>query len=106
MKLHWKGDEVLREVKAAEIIGVNKTMGACVTTAKMLVNVDTSLLQGSIRSEPAIPFGTGVVGHWGSFDVSYAFWQEVLPEPRGKAYIRPAADAHYPRLAGFIRGAM
>ena len=103
----WRGPLVAARVRAAQIAGVNKTMGECIVQAKATVHVQFGTLQGSIRLEPARPVGSGVAGQWGSFDVNYALWQEVLPPGRGgKAYLRPSADANYPHLAGHIRAAL
>lgn len=103
IKLDWKGDAVLRKVQKAAMEGINEVMGECVITAKNLVRTKTFTLQGSIRLTPAVPTGRGARGTWGSFDVNYALWQEVLPSPRGRAYLRPASDMHYPSLAGRIK---
>lgn len=105
VKLTWRGRQVAEDVRRASLAGINKTLGACVTTAKATVHVDTSVLQGSIMNKPAEPLGAdGASGRWGSFDVNYALWQEVLPESRGgKAYLRPAADQHYGTLGANIR---
>lgn len=82
-------------------------MGECILQAKGLVHVDTATLQGSIRLETARAEGNGARGQWGSFDVGYAIFQELLPPSRGgKAYLRPSADANYPHLAGHIRAAL
>jgi hypothetical protein len=107
VSVEWNGDSVAERVRRASLIGVNRTMGKCIVTAKELVHVDTSTLQGSIRSEPARETASGATGTWGSFDVNYALWQEVLPSERGgKAYLRPAADTHYRELGNEIRGAL
>lgn len=106
-RIVWRGAAVAAHVRAAQIAGVNKTMGECITQAKGLVHVDTATLQGSIRLEGAQPDGNGVRGQWGSFDVNYALWQEVLPAGRGgKPYLRPSADTNYRNLAGHIRAAL
>jgi hypothetical protein len=103
----WRGPQVAARARRAQIVGINKTTGECVTSAKGLVHVDTATLQGSIRLEPARADGNGARGQWGSFDVNYALWQEVLPRGRGgKPYLRPSADANYPHLAGHIRAAL
>jgi len=105
--LSWRGPLVAARVRHAQIAGINKTMGECIVSAKGLVHVDTATLQGSIRLEGARAEGAGARGQWGSFDVNYALWQEVLPPSRGgKAYLRPSADQHYPSLAGHIRAAL
>lgn len=106
-RLLWRGPIVSARVRHAQIAGINKTMGECVVSAKGLVHVDTATLQGSLRLENAQAYGGGARGQWGSFDVNYALWQEVLPPHRGgKAYLRPSADRCYPNLAGHIRAAL
>lgn len=103
----WRGPLVAARAQRAQIVGINKTMGECVVDAKGLVHVDTSTLQGSLRLEGARAEGNGARGQWGSFDIAYALWQEVLPAGRGgKAYLRPSADMNYPHLAGHIRAAL
>ena len=95
----WKGGSVKHKAMAAAQRGVNVVMGKCVISAKDLVHVQYAVLQGSIRLEPATIQGDRVVGQWGSFDVGYAFWQEVLPASRGgKPYLRPSASKYYPTL--------
>ena len=113
MSLFWNGAAVIERVRAAEIDGINKVMGACVTTAKELVHTDTTALQGSIKMEPAQMTSRGAVGLWGSFDISYAIWQELLPgeveagitriRSGGKPYLRPAMDIHYRTLASKMK---
>lgn len=106
-RVSWRGPLVAARVRHAQIAGIDKTMGECIVEAKSLVHVDTATLQGSIRLEGARASGGGARGQWGSFDVNYALWQEVLPPHRGgKAYLRPSADHNYPHLAGHIRAAM
>jgi hypothetical protein len=105
-RVNWKGKEVGQKVRLASVRGINVTLGSCIITAKQLVHVKTSLLQGSIRAEPATPTASGARGQWGSFDVNYALWQEVLPEPRGRAYLRPSGDTHYRSLPRNIKAAL
>ena len=47
-----------------------------------------------------------MAGRWGSFDVNYALVQEILPEPRGRPYLRPAADQEYPKLKARLKARM
>jgi hypothetical protein len=106
MSLEWNGDEVKRRMKRAQVTGVNMTITECLEEAKKLVHYRTGTLQRSIKTEGAKETKDGVEAEWGSFDVNYAFWQEVLPpEKGGKAYLRPSADRHYPGLGDNIRRA-
>lgn len=131
--LVWNGPAVAGKMKAAAKTGVNATMAACVVQAKS--NHDwknqTGILEGSIRITAfAREQGSGVAGQWGSADVKYALIHEmggVIRPVRAKAlafrladgsfrmaqqvtiparpFLRPAADAIYPLLAGNIRKA-
>jgi hypothetical protein len=95
----WHGDDIKRDVERASIRGVDQTMAKCVTSAKGRVRVKTATLQGSLRFQPAVSFGVGVRGTWGSFDVNYALWQEIgTAVMSAQPYLRPAADAEYPQL--------
>jgi len=102
-RLEWFGDRVKARVREAERLAIDETTAACIDPAKNRVHVKTRILQGSIQFRDAEEEEGRVVGRWGSFDVNYAFWQEVLPEPRGRAYLRPAADEEYPKLARRIQ---
>lgn len=106
MSLTWRGPAVEKKVEAAAIAGINETTGACVVMAMGLVHRRSGTLRGSIRIEPARSSGGRVMGSWGSFDVNYALWQEVSMKHGGKPYLRPSADAEYPKLGGRIRGHM
>lgn len=102
----WNGKKIAAKVRAAEMIGIDQTMGRCVIMAKQLVRVDTATLQGSIRFEPARPTAGGVMGRWGSFDVNYALWQEIGTRyMTAKPYLRPAGDFEYGLLRARIRRA-
>lgn len=102
--LQWNGEEIKKRVSEACRLAIDETTGSCVKPAKDRVRIKTHLLQGSIQFRPATYVeGRGWVGRWGSFDVNYAFWQEVLPEPRGRAYLRPAAQGEYPKLQPRIK---
>lgn len=87
----------------AEIAAVDETTAACVPLGQALVHVDTARLRSAIGVIPARATATGVEGAYGvPHDPGYAAPQEFFPEPRGKAYIRPAADREFPNLAGRI----
>jgi len=102
-KLEWHGAKLKARIQEAERLAVDETTASCVAPAKDRVHVRYRILQGSIQFRPATRQGDATVGLWGSFNVNYAFWQEVLPEPRGRAYLRPAAAIEYPKLAARIR---
>lgn len=133
MALNWLGDEVTARLAAAQIAGVNATMAAAAIAARRnhAWNNRSGVLEGSIGVvAPAATDGRGVRGTWGSRDVRYALIHElggVIRPVRARAlmfraddgtfvvarqvrmparpYLRPAADAEYPRLAGRIRRA-
>jgi hypothetical protein len=104
--IKWLGKQLAAKIEKAEMGAIDETCGSCVPLAKDRVHVKTRLLQGSIQFRPARREGNRIVGKWGSFDVVYALWQEVLPEPRGKPYLRVSADIEYPKLAARVRAWM
>lgn len=76
-------------------------MAACVKEAKKRpkMPVVTGTLQGSIAMKSPKVTDKQVVGKWGSFDVNYAFVQEVGAKGRsGRRFLRDAADKEYPKL--------
>jgi phage gpG-like protein len=131
--LKWDGPALTARMRAAQKLGVNATMAKCVQQAKSnhAWQNQTGVLEGSIKvAEFAREDGLGVVGTWGSTDVRYALIHELggvivpvrakalaIPQPDGsvrfvksvtippRPYLRPAADAIYPQLAGNIRKA-
>lgn len=103
MSLDWRGEELLRRVSEASRAAIDETTAACVPLGQGLVHVDTARLQSAIGAIPAEVRGDEVVGAYGvPHDPGYALPQEYLPEPQGKAYIRPAADQEFPKLGGRI----
>jgi phage gpG-like protein len=131
--LKWYGKAVKEDMRAAQIDGVNQTMGACVVHAKRnhTWNNRTAILEGGIDiADYAVPHSSGVKGTWGVRDVVYARIHELggtIKPKTAKAlrfrlddgtfvvvqqvtmparpYLRPAADAEYPKLAERIRRA-
>jgi phage gpG-like protein len=131
--LRWEGDALTAKMRAAQQLGVNATMAEAVIQAKSnhAWQNQTGVLEGSIKiAEFARPDGTGVAGTWGSTDVRYALIHELggvivpvraqalkfkLPDGSfrivksvtipARPYLRPAADAVYPKLTGNIRKA-
>lgn len=131
MSLEWKGDQVTRNVQNAQRLGINKTMAQSVEHAKNNHEwtTRTGSLEGSISiAEFAHRAGKGFRGLWGSKDIVYALIHElggkIVPKRarrlifkingktvsasevniKPRPYLRPAADAQYPNLAGNIRG--
>lgn len=133
-RLKWFGKQVSEKVRAAQKAGVNATMGAAAIHAKRRHSWTnrTATLEGSIDIQDyAAETANGVRGLWGSRDVRYAAIHErggtirpvrakalVIPDGAGgvaavvqsvtipaRPYLRPAADAEYPKLAGRIRAA-
>jgi len=131
--LVWRGREVTEKMRAAQKLGVNATMGACVVTSKSSHEWQnrTGVLEGGIDIvDYATEDSEGVRGTWGVRDVVYALIHElggVITAKRAKAlaialpdgsmrfaksvtipprpYLRPSADLNYPSLAGRIRRA-
>jgi hypothetical protein len=127
----WHGDAVLASMRAAIRFGMDSVMADCVTTAKGLVHVKTSVLQGSIQMRPAVDDGAVVTGYWGSFATNYALFVEQGTEPhviyprfkkalfwpgadhpvrmvnhpgtKPYPFLMPAAEMHYPSLGLRIR---
>lgn len=88
----WKGKALTEKMRQAQILGVNTTMGECVTHAKANHpwQNQTAVLEGSIDiAEFAHPIAGGVEGKWGSKDVEYARIHElggVIKHPGGTPY--------------------
>jgi len=132
VSLRWRGREVLSRMEQAENLAVNATMEEAVVYAKNNHEWQnrTSVLEGSIKIvEFGSREGSGSRGLWGSTDVRYALIHElggVIRPTKAPAlmfridgqfvrvqkvriparpYLRPAADAIYPRLPDNIRRA-
>jgi hypothetical protein len=129
--LTWNGPALTAKMRDAQKTGVNATMAACTIQAKSnhTWQNQTGILEGSIKiAEFARDDGAGVVGSWGSTDVRSALIHELggvivpvraqalkfkLPDGSfrivksvtipARPYLRPAADAIYPKLAGNIK---
>lgn len=121
-KVNWKGDEVTDHTIIAAKRAIDGIMSKCVVTSKMLVPVITAILQGSIR---VVKFATkesdSIQGQWGSVAVKYALPVEKgtgpythknlfgkgiiakMPARKGKPYLIPSAEQHYPDLPSRCR---
>jgi hypothetical protein len=126
MALNWKGDAVKRNLRAAQIAGVNATMAAAILHGKanhgagahglQRFETQTGELERSLKTvAPAKAVGAGVEGTWGSTGLAYARRIELGFQGQDAAgrtvdapaypFLRPAAQAEYPKLAGRIRRA-
>jgi len=105
-----EGDKLIKKMDKCVMQGINQTMSAASIHAKQNHpwRNRTGTLEGSIRPVVAAhKVGSEFVGLWGSVDVAYALVLElgsfgrvgIPPYP----YLRPAADAEYPKLAQRIR---
>jgi hypothetical protein len=103
--LTWNGDKIKAKLQEAQRLAIDETTGSCVGPAKDRVRIKTRILQGSIQFRPATREGSRTVGRWGSFDVNYALWQEIITFSRAghQPYLRPAAEEEYPKLAARVR---
>lgn len=101
----WEGEASMADILDAARLAIDETTAACVPVARGLVHVGTHRLQNGIGSIPAEIRGDEVVGWFGVIDdPGYALAQEFLASPQGKAYIRPAADAEFPKLGDRVAG--
>lgn len=96
--LNWRGNQVLNNVRKAQIGGVNEIATLSATDAAIDTPVRTGTAQGSVKAEPARAQGNRVFTLWGSFNVVYYIWLELR-----KNMLRNAADKYYPRLADAIK---
>lgn len=120
MSLKWEGEKVKKKMESCIMQGINQTMSEAVIFSKTKrfrsgaadsppisdkLTIRTATLEGSIRPVVAArKEGNEFIGVWGSVDVAYALVHELggknhPPRP----FLRPAADAEYPKLAGRIR---
>lgn len=101
--LVWNGDAIARRAQRASAEAIDETTEGAAEIAKQLVHVRTRLLQSRIDTIPAEVQGEQVVGAFGvPDDPGYALDQEFEEEPRGRAYMRPAADQEFPKLASRV----
>jgi hypothetical protein len=105
VNLSWRGEAVKTKLREAQRLAIDETTAACVGPAKDRVRVKTRILQGSIQMRPATREGARTVGRWGSFDVGYALFQEVITfrVAGHQPYLRPAAAEEYPKLAKRVK---
>jgi uncharacterized membrane protein YgcG len=90
--LVWHGKAITARMRAAQIEGVNRTMGAAVNHARRnhAWKDDTgNLTRGINVVQFAAPDAKGVSGTWGVQDVEYALIQELggVIEPKNTKYL-------------------
>lgn len=127
MTVNWKGETVKRNLRRAQIAGINTTMAACVLHAKQnhgpgahgaqRFETQTGSLERSVRIvEAGAATRDGARGLWGSTDTVYARRIELgfqgkdslgrVVDAPAYPYLIPAAQAEYKKLAGRIRRAL
>ena len=103
MSLNWRGDQVVRNVRAATKWGIDKTMSEVVIHSRRnhpgWTNI-TGNAEGSVRIiRPAQDASGAIIGIWGSVGVLYVIYLEF----KSGSFLRTAGDAIYPRLVKHIR---
>lgn len=104
--LKWYGDELKAKKDKAVDWAMKTIMADCVRDAKVQppMPVKTATLQGAIQMRTPEKVNGIWVGLWGSWNVLYAFFQEMgTIFMKGKFFLRRAADKNYPRLGGKIK---
>jgi hypothetical protein len=114
VSVQWLGGDVLRRFRDGTRAALTELGAGAVTVAQEHVHVDTGNLRDNIEARVprsvagsaryvltlgVFPDGPNASAYPGQQPAwQYAFWQETLPEPRGRAFLRPALDyavAHY-----------
>lgn len=101
MRLTWNGPRIVAAQIEKAKLAIDQTTAACVQHAKdhHPWRNRTGTLEGSLQMRPAERRGMRIVGQWGSFQVRYAIFLELgTSRMPAYPYLRPAADAEYPRL--------
>lgn len=127
MPLDWRGEQVKRNLRRAQIAGINTTMAACILHAKAnhgpgahgsdRFETQTGQLERSLRIVDAgHEVDGGAAGLWGSTDVAYAHRIELgfqgkdskgrIVNAQAYPFLLPAAATEYPKLARRIREAL
>ena len=105
MPLNWLGDQVIRRMLGAQKKGVDSVMADCVLYSKRNHpgwQNRTATAEGSVRIQKfaAKLSGGDVGGVWGSVDVNYVIWLEIIHG----SFLRNSATVNYPKLAAKIHG--
>jgi HK97 gp10 family phage protein len=105
-RLDWRGREVTEAALRAAERGIDETLARCLARAIPAAPIDTGNLRASGFVRPARRDNRGVVGSWG-FSAGYAAYVELGTRyMTARPFMRPAADAEYPRLSTRIRAAL
>lgn len=119
MALDWEGEKVKKKMIDSIKRGIDATMSAAAIYSKQkrfrrgagklspiagILTNRTGTLEGSIRPvKKAEVVRDEIVGLWGSVDVLYAIIHELgLGNVSARPFLRPAADAEYPKLSNRI----
>jgi hypothetical protein len=77
----WRGDEVSKKMKQAQVQGLLMTASDCVAESKKLAPRDMNTLAQSIKLRTPQTDRNGTYVEWGSFDTKYALWVELGTKP-------------------------
>lgn len=109
LRLEWHGDRVQRGTLDATRRGMVSIMTSCVADARRrpaqggTMPYDTGRLQDSLTYQEPERRPPTLVGYWGSFDVSYAIFQEAgTIYIAARRFLRNAAERWYRRLPSEI----
>jgi hypothetical protein len=125
-RINWKGDPLKRKAEKASMLGIDATISAAIMharsnhgagahAARRFVTHTGELERHTKFSKHARRTRRGVVGSWGIIGLAYGRRIELGfqgKDARGAVvdapafpFLRPAAEAEYPKLAGRIRRA-
>lgn len=125
-KSNWRGNEVKSNMARASMLSIDATMSAAVIHARgshgagargsgRFESQSGELERGTRIVQSAKRTSKGIVGRWGVIGVVYARRIELGFQGKDRAgrsikspalpFLRPAAKAEYPKLAGRLRKA-
>jgi len=105
-RLTWRGDDVVADVERATRLALTETAAACVAVAQVNAPVDTGFMKNTLEHGEVREVAVGTYSiQWGNSTADYTLWQEIGSNGRpGRYFLRGAADAEYPKLAGRLQG--
>lgn len=105
VKLLWRGNQIKEATAQAVVDAMDTTLLAAVEHAQRNAPRRTGQLANSLTMEGTKRSGSGYEGSFGSYTVNYAVYVELGTRFMGaQPYLRPAADAEFPKLPGRIGG--